>query len=161
VSKINKAALVAAVCFMGLSLFMIPVQADSIYAYIVADPVVTEKGQKSTLTVNGFLYGKSGTFEVNVEFWDSDEFEDIKTDDDLVGSCETSVAVKGVGTFSCTFEVTPSEFMVGNIDEESDWVEFYAIVSAEGVESYNTGRVLVYCSWCSHDVVLTPAPQGQ
>jgi hypothetical protein len=152
----NRIALVAAVCFMSLSLFMIPVQADSIYAYITADPVVTENGQSSTLTVSGYLYG-TGTFAVNVEFWDSDKFEDITSDDDHVGSCDTTVTVKGVGSFTCKFDVVASEFMAGNIDEEADWVEFYAIVTTKSVESYNTGTVLVYCSWCSGEE-LGPAP---
>jgi len=155
----SRIALIAAVCFMSFPLFMIPVQGDSIYAYTTADPVVTEKGQSATLTVSGFLYG-TGTFEVNVEFWDSDKFEDIPSDDDHVSSCKTSVTVKGVGTFTCSYKVIPSEFMAGNIEDEADWVEFYAIVTAKGVESYNTGTVLVYCSWCSGDV-LGPAPPGQ
>lgn len=140
-------------------MFMIPVNADSIYAYISADPVVVESGQTSTLTVGGFLYG-SGTYEVSVELWDSDQFEDIKSTDDRVGSCKTSVTVNKVGSFTCTYDVIPSEFMVGNMDEEADWVEFYAVVSAKGIESYNTGRVLVYCSWCSAGP-LGPAPLEQ
>ncbi|MFQ5941648.1 MAG: hypothetical protein ACE5KA_08130 [Nitrososphaerales archaeon] len=152
--NIKRLGLVAAVCFMGLSLFMIPVQADPIYAYIVADPVFVEEGESSTLTVNGFLYG-SGTYEIDVEFWDEDKFEDIVTTDDKVGSCNTSVTVDTVGTFTRSFEVTPSDYMQGNQDEEADWVEYYALVSTKDIEDYNTRTVLVYCSWCNSEALGT------
>jgi len=160
VSKITKLVFsTLVVCLLGFSLFLIPAHALSIYAYITASPVVVEKGQSSTITVTGYLYG-SGTYEINVQFWDSDQFEDIKSTDDTVGSCETSVTVNGVGSFKCSYDVVPSEFMTGNIEEEADWVEFYAVVTTKDIESYNTGRVLVYCSWCSADV-LGPAPPGK
>lgn len=137
--------------FVALSLlsfsFLIPAHAESIYAYITADPIVTEMGKTSTLTVTGFLYG-SGTYDISVEFWDSDKYEDIVTADDQVGSCKTSVTTKFAGTFTCTFNVVASDFMKGNIDEEADWVEYYAIVTTKDM-SYNTGNALVYCSWCS------------
>lgn len=150
-SKIVKLAFsIAALSLLSFS-FLIPAHAESIYAYITADPVVAEKGKTSTLTVTGFLYG-SGTYDVNVEFWDSDKFEDIVTTDDNVGSCKTSVTVKFAGTFTCTFNVVASDFMQGNMEEEADWVEYYAIVTTKD-SSYNTGTVLVYCSWCSADVL--------
>ena len=158
-SRISRGVLGTVAFFLGFSLLTIPANGASIYAYISADPVVVESMQSSTLTVGGFLYG-SGTYEVNVEFWDSDKYEDIDSADDRVGSCKTSVTVNKVGTFKCSLDVVPSEFMAGNMDEEADWVEFYALVTAQGVEGYNTGTVLVYCSWCSAGA-LGPAPLGQ
>ena len=142
---------------LAFSPFLIPVKAESIYAYIAASPVIVEAGQSSTLTVAGFLYG-SGTYEINVEFWDSDQFEDIASADDEVGICKTTVTVKEVSSFKCSYDVIPSEFMTGNMEDEADWVEFYAKVTTKGVENYNTGTVLVYCSWCNAEA-LGPGPQ--
>jgi len=158
-SKIVGLALgISVLGLLAFSPFLIPVKAESIYAYIAASPVIVEKGQSSTLTVAGYLYG-SGTYEINVEFWDSDEFEDIASPDDRVDECKTSVTVTGVGKFTCSLDVIPSEFMTGNMEDEADWVEFYGKVTTKGVENYNTGRVLVYCSWCNAEG-LGPAPQA-
>ena len=148
---------ITAISLLSFPLLVIPASAASMYAYTTASPVVVENGQSTTLTVIGYLYG-SGTYEINVAFWDSDKFEDIKSTDDSVGSCKTSVTITVAGSFKCSYDVIPSEFMKGNIEDEADWVEFYAIVTTKGVESYNTPTVLVYCSWCSADV-LGPAPQ--
>lgn len=120
------------------------------YAYITASPVVVERGQTSTLTVTGYIYG-SGTYQISVEFWDSDQFEDIASTDERVGDCETSITVKNVASFNCSLDVVPSEFMAGNMEDEADWVEFYAKVTTTDIEGYNTGRVLVYCGWCNSD----------
>ncbi|MFQ5941712.1 MAG: hypothetical protein ACE5J2_08070 [Nitrososphaerales archaeon] len=157
-SKIVGLALsISTLGLLAFSPFLVPVQAESIYAYITASPVVVEMGQSSTLTVTGYIYG-SGTYGVNVEFWDSDQFEDIASPDDRVGDCKTSVTVSEVGTFTCSLDVIPSEFMTGNMEDEADWVEFYGIITAEGIDGYNTGRVLVYCSWCNA-AALGPGPQ--
>lgn len=157
-SKIVGLALgISVLGLLAFSPFLIPVQAESIYAYIAASPVIVEKGQSSTLTVGGYLY-VSGKYEINVEFWDSDQFEDIASPDDRVGECKTSVTVTGVGKFTCSLDVIPSEFMTGNMEDEADWVEFYAKVTTKGVENYNTGTVLVYCSWCNAEA-LGPGPQ--
>ncbi len=132
---------------------MVPVQAASMYAYITANPTVVEKEQISTLTASGYIYG-SGTYNVNVEFWDSDQFEDIPSTDDRVGDCKTTVSVKEVGSFTCTFNVTPSKLMAGNIEDEADWVEFYVKITTTGIDDYKTSTILVYCSWCSGDTEI-------
>lgn len=157
-SNITKIMLgITAISLLNFSLLVMPASAASMYAYVTASPVAVENGQSTTITVIGYLYG-SGTYEINVAFWDSDKFEDIKSTDDSAGSCKTSVTITVAGSFKCSYDVIPSEFMKGNIEDEADWVEFYAIVTTKGVESYNTGQFLVYCNWCNAEA-LGPGPQ--
>ncbi len=161
-SKIISLAFVISVLgLLAFSPFLISAQADSIYAYVSADPVVVESGQKTTVTIAGYMYG-SGTYQINAELWDSDKYEDrhqsTNDADDRLDGCKTSVTAKGVGSFECKFDVVPSELMKGDMEDEADWIELYAKISTQGIDNYETSTSLVYCNWCNADT-LGPGPQ--
>jgi len=69
--------------------------------------------------------------------------------DDRVGECNASVTVTEAGKFSCSLDMIPSEFMKGNIEDEADWVELYAVVNTKGIENYTTSPIIVTCNWCN------------
>ena len=163
------ASLVAVTSVLGLLVFSpflipiqaVPIQSESIYAYVSANPTVVESGQKTTVTIAGFMYG-SGTYQINVELWDSDKYEDrhqsTNDPDDRIDGCKASVSVEDVDTFECKFDVVPSDLMKGDMEDEADWIELYAKVSTKGIDNYETSTILVYCNWCNTET-LGPAPQ--
>jgi len=109
-------------------------------------------------TVNHVKDGRSGPIYFSTWFASLFTIPDSSTGRIEVGICKTTVTVKEVSSFKCSYDVIPSEFMTGNMEDEADWVEFYAKVTTKGVENYNTGTVLVYCSWCNAEA-LGPGPQ--
>jgi len=164
---------ISVVSMLGLSTLLIPTNAAPIptnafdsYAYVVASPNIVNEGEKTTLTLIGYIYG-DGKYNISVEFWETDMFEDRHqsvdslwtapiTPDLSVGTCTASITVDTADRFECTADVIPSELTKGNGEDEADWTEFYATVSINDDEKTKTGGLeLVYCPYCSSDVAIT------
>ena len=154
VPKVIKLVLsISVICLLGFSFLLIPINAADLYAYVTASPNQVQKGQTSTLTLTGYIYG-DGKYDISVEFWESNQFDDrhqnTNAPDQSVGSCTTSVTVTKAGTFKCSHDIVPSKYSEGNIEEEGDWTEYYATVKINNSESYKTSDLtLIYCTYCS------------
>lgn len=165
VAKIVKVLFGISIVFMlGLSTLLIPVNAADSYAYVVASPNIVKEGEKTTLTLIGYIYG-DGKYNISVEFWETDMFEDRHQSVDSlwtapispdlpVGTCTESITVDTADRFECSVDVIPSELTKGNSEDEADWTEFYATVSINGEESKTGGLELVYCPYCSSDIEM-------